>query len=159
MLSLLPVAANLQKIVDDPQNNKNVTFKLVRTQRAHFLHGVTRSGCFGTTVSSSSRHLAWRNLKYLMMLNSLDLHSSASVKLNRTNNRGQKVTSAHDGAVVNSEKPLLPKRDRAWVRGWRLGGGRGGNTGLAGVWHYCRMHEDHNEKRLGSSQESHLKHL
>lgn len=66
------------------------------------------------------------------MLNSSDLHSSASVKLKRASNKGQKVTTACDGAVVNSKKPLLPKRDGAWVRG-------GGDTGLAGVWHYCRL--------------------
>lgn len=42
----------------------------------------------------SFRRLAWRNLKYPTTLNSSDLHSSASVKLNGASNKGQEVTAA-----------------------------------------------------------------
>lgn len=43
----------------------------------------------------------------------------------------------HSCIVVNSKKPLLPKR-------------RGGDRELAAVGHYCRMHEDHVGKGLSS---------
>lgn len=67
---------------------------------------------FGTVpeVILSSRLLAWRNLKFLMMLNSSDLRSSASVKSSRASNKGQKLMVLHSCIVVNSKKPLLPKR-------------------------------------------------
>lgn len=73
------------------------------------------------------RHLVWRSLKFLMMLNSLDLRSSASVKSNRASSKRQQLKVLHSCIVVNSKKPLLPKRGGA--RG-KLGGA---DMKLAGV--------------------------
>ena len=103
--------------------------------------------------SLSSRHQVWRSLKFLMMLNSSDLLSSASVKSSRASKKGLKQMVLHSWIVVSSKRPLLPKRGRGGGRRWSW------DVKLAGLWHYCRMHEDHIETRLSSSQESHLKRL
>ena len=112
----------------------------------------------------SSRHLVWRSLRFLMMLNSLDLRSLPSVKWSRAyktkQQKGQRRMALHSCIVVNSttakeRRSRRKKPERRRKRRRR----RRGDVELAGVWHYCRMHEEHVEKSLSSSQESHLKHL
>lgn len=98
------------------------------------------------------RHLAWKSLKFLTTLNSLDLRSSASVKSNRACSKRQQLKVLHSCIVVNSKKPLLPKRGG--------GGGARGERGGAdtGGWQECYTTAGHTRTTTRSGSVHHRNH-